>query len=344
MTERPILSSLTRHAPLSGEALPLAVLGRERWATGDLVAVRVTAAPVTAHLELVGGRMRDVLPGDLIVGALGHRYATLEVTGSWEAVGDDGRMQILTSAGLLGAVLSCSPYIGGITSVRYEGHVLHGGTKATMERFVEPVELAASRPWTTPTLLLVGTSMSSGKTTAARVLIRRLVRAGHRVLGAKLTGAGRYRDIQAMADAGAEWIYDFVDAGLPSTVHPANAYRAALDQLLARMAAHPADVAVVEIGSSPLERYNGAAAVAAVRDAVGCTVLCASDPYAVVGAVAAFGFEPDLVSGIATNTEAGLDLIGRLSNVPALNMLDPASYPALDALLARTLAPPTPVR
>ncbi|MEP0548907.1 MAG: hypothetical protein ABJF88_18375 [Rhodothermales bacterium] len=340
MTELPILTSLTRHAPLDGRAVPLAVLGRERWATGDLVAVRVTAAPVTAHLELVGGRMRGVLPGDLVVGALGHRYATLEVTGSWEAVEADGRMQFLTSAGLLGAVLSCSPYVGGIISVRYEGHVLIGGTKATMERFVEPVP---ARPWTTPTLLLVGTSMSSGKTTAARVLIRRLVRAGHRVLGAKLTGAGRYRDIQAMADAGAEWIYDFVDAGLPSTVHPAEAYRAALAQLLARMAAHPADVAVVEIGSSPLERYNGAAAAAAVRDAVGCTVLCASDPYAVVGAIAAFGFAPDLVSGIATNTEAGLDLLARLTDVPALNMLDPASYPALDALLARTLAPPAPV-
>lgn len=340
MTERPILTSLARHAPLDSGALSLAALGRERWATGDLVAVRVTAAPVTAHLELVGGRMRAVLPGDLVVGALGHRYATLEVTGSWEAVGADGEMQILTSAGLLGAVLSCSPYIGGIISARYEGHVLLGGTKATMERFVEPVP---ARPWTTPTLLLVGTSMSSGKTTAARVLIRRLVRAGHRVLGAKLTGAGRYRDIQAMADAGAEWIYDFVDAGLPSTVHPAEAYRAAVDQLLARMAAHPADMAVVEIGSSPLERYNGAAAIAAVRDAVGCTVLCASDPYAVVGAIAAFGFEPDLVSGIATNTEAGLDLLGRLTDVPALNMLDPASYPALDVLLARTLAPPAPV-
>ncbi len=336
MTERPILTSLARHAPLHDRALTLGVLGRERWATGDFVAVRVTTAPVAAQVELVGGRMRGVLPGDLVVGALGHRYATLEVTGSWEAVGADGQMQILTSAGLLGAVLSCSPYIDGIISVRYEGHVLLDGAKATMERFVEPVP---ARPWTTPTLLLVGTSMSSGKTTAARVLIRRLVRAGHRVLGAKLTGAGRYRDIQAMADAGAEWVYDFVDVGLPSTVHPAEAYRAALDQLLARMAAHPADIAVVEIGSSPLERYNGAAAVAAVREAVRCTILCASDPYAVVGAIAAFGFEPDLVSGIATDTEAGLDLIGRLTDVPALNMLDPTSYPALDALLARTLTP-----
>ena len=34
------------------------------------------------------------------------------------------------------------------------------------------------------------------------------------VIGTKLTGAGRYRDILAMRDAGADYIFDFVDAGL----------------------------------------------------------------------------------------------------------------------------------
>lgn len=333
MLDRPILTSLTRLVPLDKQPVVLDALDRARWATGDFVAIQVTKAPVSAQVELVGGRKRGVMVGDLVVGALGHRYATLEVTGSWEAVGEDGRMHVMTSAGLLGAVVSRSPYLGGLISGRYEGHVLLDGAKATMGRFVTSVP---PRAWTTPTLLLVGTSMSSGKTTAARVIIRRLVRSGKRVLGAKLTGAGRYRDIQAMADAGAEWIYDFVDVGLPSTVHPAGAYSVALAQLLALMAAHPADVAVVEIGSSPLERYNGAAAMAAVQDAVGCTVLCASDPYAVVGAIEAFGIQPDLVSGIATNTEAGLDLLGRLTDVPALNLLDPASHPVLDRLLAQS--------
>lgn len=37
-----------------------------------------------------------------------------------------------------------------------------------------------------------------------------------RVAGAKLTGAGRYRDILAMSDAGAEIIQGFVDVGLLS--------------------------------------------------------------------------------------------------------------------------------
>ena len=56
------------------------------------------------------------------------------------------------------------------------------------------------------------------------------------MVGAKLTGAGRYRDILAMQDAGADHIFDFVDAGLPSTVVPESEYRPALRNLLSRMA------------------------------------------------------------------------------------------------------------
>lgn len=91
-------------------------------------------------------------------------------------------------------------------------------------------------------------------------------------------GAGRYRDVLSI-----------LDAGLPSTVVPKPKYRTALRQLLARMASPPADVAVVEIGASPLELYNGAIAVEALSDAIAMTVLCASDPYAVLGLQDAFG-------------------------------------------------------
>ena len=80
------------------------------------------------------------------------------------------------------------------------------------------VQDVPEREFGLPVVLLVGTSMSAGKTTSAKVIVRLLREAGLAVVGAKLTGAGRYRDILAMQDAGAEHIFDFVDAGLPSTV------------------------------------------------------------------------------------------------------------------------------
>ena len=49
-----------------------------------------------------------------------------------------------------------------------------------------------------PVVLIVGTSMSAGKTTSARAIVRLLREDGLTVIGAKLTGAGRYRDILAI--------------------------------------------------------------------------------------------------------------------------------------------------
>ena len=66
-----------------------------------------------------------------------------------------------------------------------------------------------------PVVLLIGTSMSAGKTTTGRIIVHELKRAGLRVAGAKFTGAGRYRDVLAFGDAGADTIIDFVDAACP---------------------------------------------------------------------------------------------------------------------------------
>ncbi|MDX1530202.1 MAG: hypothetical protein R3362_01620 [Rhodothermales bacterium] len=336
------LSSLTRIAPLAEEPYTLRPLDHDLWATGDYVGCEVLA-PLGSihHLELPSGRMSEVAPGEIVIGALGRRYATLEATGTWEAVGPDDRMHILTGGGLVGRLTSKSPYVGSLLEVGYRGHVYLDGKRATMRRFVEPV---AARPFTTPTVLIVASSMSAGKTTAARAITRTLKADGLRVVGAKLTGAGRYRDVLAVRDAGADWVYDFVDVGLPSTACPVEVYRPVVRELLARLAGHDADVAVVEIGSSPLEPYNGAAAIQALGDAVCCRVLCASDPYAAVGVMDAYGLRPDLVSGIATNTLAGLDLIGRLTGLRALNLMDPETQPELREILRRTLGLPAASR
>jgi hypothetical protein len=96
-------------------------------------------------------------------------------------------------------------------------------------------------------------------------------------------------------------------------------------------------VAVIEAGASPLEPYNGELAIEILRPAVRCTVLCASDPYSVVGVMTAFGLEPDFFCGRATSTEAGIALVERLADVPALDLLHPEATAELDELLAAKL-------
>lgn len=334
-TNRYFMASLTRISDLANGDFDVHELARADWGHGDYVAVRVTGKPSPLYkLELPSGRMADLMEGDLLIGALGKRAATLEGVGNWEAVGDDGRMHALTSAGLLGKATSTSLMIPRLMTVNYQGHVFRGDRRLAMRDFIEPVPETA---FDAPVILLVGTSMSAGKTTAGRVIIHELSKMGLRVAGAKFTGAGRFRDTLSFGDAGAETIVDFVDAGLPSTVVPGPRFDEAMRYMLSRIALSKPDVVVAEAGASPLEPYNGDIAIAALQEHVCFVVVCASDPYSVVGVRIAFDLRPNVITGPATNTTAGVDLAEKLTQLPALNLMDPASLPHLREMLLNVL-------
>jgi len=330
-------ASVARCSNLWTEPFESRPLEREHWATGDFVVGRVVGEQNRLYrCETKSGRMTDMVRGDLLVGALGRRAATLEGVGDWRAVGADGRMEALTSAGLLGKSTSISPMFPNMMHLQYVGHAIRGGSKVTMREFVIP---AAPRPLEIPVVLLIGTSMSSGKTTAGRVIIRALKYMGLSVAAAKLTGSARYRDILQFRDAGASYVIDFVDAGLPSTVCEESTYREAFDLMISKVAAHNADVLVAESGASPLEPYNGATVVRELSDKTLFTVLCASDPHAVLGVQTAFGpaLRASIVSGPAANTSAAADLVRQLCGLDSINLLDRTNYPELSRRLMDAL-------
>lgn len=331
---RQVFTSITRIAGFPDQ-VELRTLAREQWEDGDYVAAEILDAPGLPYLvEAPSGRMVEVTAGDVLVGALGRREATLEVVGGWREVGEDLRMQPLTAAGILGRITSQAVSIGPLPELEYRGHVTLDGRRCAMS---DVVGAPADGHPQAPVVLIIGTSMSAGKTVAAKAIVRALKELGLRVAGAKLTGVARYRDILAMSDAGADFIADFVDGGLPSTVVGEAGYTRALAIVMAKLAAARPDVIVAEAGASPLEPYNGAIAVRELGESVRCTVLCASDPYAVLGVMTAFEIRPDLVSGRATSTDAGIALIERLTGLPCLNLIDPRSGPELTRMLADRL-------
>ena len=333
MSDHYLLSSVTRIAPLA-HGFTVRPLPRERWQRGDYVVGEVTATPGLRQVELPCGRMAEVMAGDLVIGAWGRRMATLEAVGDWQAIGADGGFHLLTSGGLMGRLVSRSPYVRAPVSLVYRGHVHVDGRSLRMDDCLGPAPPAG---FTIPVVLIVGTSMSAGKTTAGRIVIRQLKQAGLIVIGAKLTGAARYRDALSFQDAGADRIFDFVAMGLPSTVCPADLFKDRLQALLARIARCRADVLVAEAGASPLEPYNGLTAMELLGPQVRCTILCASDPYAVMGVATAFACQPDLIAGGAANTSAAIDLVKRLTGREALNLLDSRSLPRLRQILASCL-------
>lgn len=318
---RTILGSLARITDFD-RALPAFVPHpRDSWKRGDYVLAEVLPGEADRYLvEGIDGAEIEVHSGDRLVGAFGDRAATLEVVGSWRHIGDDLRMHALTAAGVFGVATSASPVLSRpLAPLRYLGHAVRDGHVLGMKDFVT---VAPDREIDAPVILIIGTSMNSGKTVSAVAMIKQLAAMGHRVVGAKVTGVGRYRDTRAMRAAGAHAIVDFVDAGLPSTLVPADEYADGLHNLCAKIAAHEPDVLVVEVGASPLEPYCGDIAMRMLMPKVVVTVLCSSDPYAVWGLMRAFDIRPDLITGPCVNTEAGIALVDRMVGVPTLNMFD----------------------
>jgi hypothetical protein len=330
-------SSVTRNTDLWLRPFELKPLDFKEWSTGDFVAGRVTGKRNRLYMcETKTGRMADMVLGDLMIGALGKRAATLEGVGDWRAVDDDLALDALTGAGLLGKATSIAPMLPELMRLEYLGHVTRDGGKLGMMDFVRPAE---PRKLDIPVVLLIGTSMSAGKTSSGQVIIRALTYLGLRVVAGKLTGAARYRDILKFRDSGAIHVFDFVDAGLSSTVCPEPRYREALELLLSKIACCEADIMVVEAGASPMEPYNGSVVVDYLKDQTCFTVLCASDPYAALGVQTAFGdhLKADLVAGPAANTNAAIQLVSELTGLEALNLLDRTSYPRLAKMLKASL-------
>lgn len=330
MTKR-FLASITRISDLGETGFGIEAVPRSAWAMGDYVVGEVIGTPSSIYrIELACGRRTPVLPGQEVVGALSRRAATLECVGDWEDVGDDLRFDQLTGAGLFGKITSASSWTPRPMALVYRGHVMRGG-KVNIRDFVRPVPDTA---FDMPVALIIGTSMSAGKTLTVRTLIAALKQLGLRVAAAKLTGAAGYKDALSYGDAGADHIFDYVDAGLTTTVCPSDEYEAALRQLLSQVMATRADVLVAEIGASPLEPYNGATAMQAIDSQIRALALCATDPYAAAGLCHACGCKPDFVTGQAANTSSSRALVETLTGIPALDLADSETEPVLRALLA----------
>ena len=111
----------------------------------------------------------------------------------------------------------------------------------------------------------------------------------------------------------------------------------AIRPLLAHINSRRPDYLVAEAGASPLEPYNGDTAIDELGENIVCTILCASDPYAVVGVRQGFTLEPDLVAGPAAQTTAAIKLVKKLTGLPAINVIDRRTIPRFREFLEARL-------
>lgn len=215
-------------------------------ASGDVVLARIDALGQHNRIELRTGRRASLYVGDLIVVAFGGRYAPDQFLA--DVPGSLAPCQLVAAGGIAATVQTAHARMSSATSITPLGILANGsGERINLRAHALPPTIgpASKRP---ATIAVVGSSMNAGKTTAAASLVHGLRAAGLRVDAAKVTGTGAGGDTWLFTDAGADNVYDFVDAGVPSTYGlGASRVRDVFDTLTAQLDTDAADVDVIEV-------------------------------------------------------------------------------------------------
>lgn len=219
---------------------------------GDLILARVDKLGQHKKLELTTSRRAEMFEEDEIVVSFGNRYAPDQFEGIVPDILEPCRL--VAAGGVAARFLNRHTKVKQATRITPFGLLADAdGNRINLRDF----RLPKSNFHTPQPLILVvtGTSMNSGKTTACANLVKGFVRRKLKVGAAKLTGTGAGADYRVLVDAGADPVYDFVDAGYAST------YRISVDAiddvvttLCGHLTASDVDIIVLEIADGLLQR------------------------------------------------------------------------------------------
>jgi molybdopterin-guanine dinucleotide biosynthesis protein len=203
----------------------------------------------------------SIFPGDHILAAFGDRYATSQVE-AYVPEFSIHELHLAGAGGVIGVVHSQNARLKDTepTRVRLIGYATNNGRVINTNFLVLPRhkftgKFGLNKP---TTILSLGSSMDSGKTTIAGGLSRGLMLAGQKVAYMKLTGTAFTKDRNFVKDCGAAMTVDFSDAGFTST------YMYSLDEILdiyetlmkEKVLIERFDYLIIEIADGLFQREN----------------------------------------------------------------------------------------
>jgi Domain of unknown function (DUF1611_C) P-loop domain len=295
---------------------------------GDLILGRVLTVGQHGRIQLTEGRPATLYPGDLIVMPCGARYAPDQFEGLAEI--DAEGCDMLAGGGCLGRMIWRHDKMKAPTRVQPLGRLTNAiGSALTTADFALPQPAQAAK---IPLIVVIGTSMNSGKTTATVALTHGLTRAGFATAALKGTGTGSFGDVNDYADAGAAFVGDFTDAGMVTTyLEPLERVKAGIETLLAAAEAQGATVAVMEIADGIFQKETAAllADPAFVARMSGCVFAC-GDAVAAAGGVsvlAAQALRPLCLTGLLSCSpmaSAEAEAMTGVAVVTKAGLMDPA--------------------
>jgi len=290
---------------------------------GDVVLARVKRLRHHARLQLANGRRVQLFHGDEIVACYGDRYAPQQFEAYVPAT--IGPCHLVASGGVAAHAVNWHQRIHrGPTEIEVLGILGDAdGCPLNLRHYaLHSQRTEAPRP---RLIVVAGTSMDSGKTTAGAHLVRGLSRAGLRVGAAKVTGTGACNDYFLMQDAGASVVLDFTDAGHVSTYRVGEpAIRRIVETLSAELGRHKLDVAVLEVADGLVQAETAALLSAAwFRHAIDGVVFCAQDAMGAKAGVDWLeqrGHEVLAVSGVLTAAPLAMREAGDLVQQPVIGL------------------------
>lgn len=298
-------------------------------AAGDLVYGTISHIGEHASLENKEGRLHKLGHGSRAVFVFGNRYAP----NYYEGVVPENmttEADLLARSGMVGTVRSRSTMVKDPTRVRLKGFVIdEKGEIINTTRFslIKPKKKKKSAR-RAKMILVVGTSMNCGKSTAATACCWALAAMGYCVRASKVTGTASLKDILHMEDSGASPVSDFTHMGHPST------YLLERDELLKvfndldlKYANNPSNYWVVELADGLLQRETAMLLEAEdVRKRIHKLIFCANDALGAIGGLdlltGKMGLEPDAVSGVCSSSPLMLSEISRVVDVPVFNSME----------------------
>jgi len=291
---------------------------------GDVLYGRVERIGAHRELENKNGRIHRITDGSMAVFVLGSRYAT----DAYESVipNETSRsLDLVARSGVVGEVRVRNSRFGDPTTVRILGRVVDrsGNPVNTLNHpLIEPKSEKKKTP-RAKLILVVGTSMNSGKSTAAVACCWALTTMGHEVRSSKVTGTASLKDILHMNDAGAKVYDDFSYLGYPST------YLLSEEQLLdifngldLRYANNPKNYWIVELADGILQRET--AMLLSHPDVTGRL------DKLIFGALGGlrilrdtYGLEPNAISGLVSGSPLGIRELSEHTAVPVFDSAEP---------------------
>jgi len=296
---------------------------------GDLVYAKVIRMGQHVEIENKEGRIHNINDGSRIIGVMGNRYAP----DYWEGLIPNHlstEIDLVARSGVVGIVKNKKSTIKDATRLRIFGYVTDDSGKVINTRshcLINPKE-KTKKDSRSKMILVVGTSMNSGKSQAAKAACWAIATSGHVVRASKVTGTASLKDILAMEDAGANPVNDFTHFGYPST------YKLSEEELLEifndldlKVGNNPKNYWVVEIADGILQRETEILLRSDdVKSRIHRLIFAAQGAMGAISGVQIlekeFGVTPDAISGVCASSPLVVEELDKFCSIPSFDNMN----------------------